>query len=555
MFTWGYHVKIENGPKPDEEQRKNFASIMRSMSSMEFGPDMGTIPESRFAIESVDFEDGPDGHISGITVHANMPMSEEFHGTAGERIADLADQAWYEISRDESVDITAQGPMDVLGREGDVPSKLYHITDKEKSGKILKEGLIPEQGANSYRTDEDFIYLTDMEQLPIWMGILQEPEDIVLLEVDPAGVKGLDRGRTFDDREYADAFSEYRTREPVPAGYVKEAELSQEEQEKLYGRMQEFLKAADENRDEPEKAVRILDTMASVQGRQERKVHDMGMTDGSDDLADGFAEAVESIQEDGKAMTGHSRQRREDMVSERCRQLAGCSDMMLAEKAADYFRKNRTMPGEKAARNTAAAQLEAMQRHREHTDGSWEPDRPWSWNEGVPEEFQADRDAFARQMAEIAVKDVSLKGSSRPRPLGKSRPLDTLIAMRTPDSKEEGVHVHMFSCMVSGEGSGQGYRFENGTNDFWEHDAYCGQMPPGFVSNHPHMGGMECVVCISDYSMGRLGNLNVVLTVDLMQEVGGLELELGDGGGGGTSGAVSFEDAVRSLSSGGGPFL
>ena len=69
------------------------------------------------------------------------------------------------------------------------------------------------------------------------------------------------------------------------------------------------------------------------------------------------------------------------------------------------------------------------------------------------------------------------------------------------------------------------------------------------------MGGMECVVCISDYSMGRLGNLNVVLTVDLMQEVGGLELELGDGGGGGTSGAVSFEDAVRSLSSGGGPFL
>lgn len=258
MFTYGYHVKIEGGPVVDAVQKKQLADYMQSMSGMTFGPDAASIPKARFTVESVSLESNPDGRITDITIHMNMPMLEWCHEDAGEWIADLAEEAWYEIASDESANIMAKGPLNVLGREGEMPDKLYHITDKDGAEKIKEEGLYPTQGKNSYKNYEDFVYLTDLEQLPVWMGILKEPDDAVILEVDPVSLKNLERGRTFYDREYTKPFSEYRTREPISAACIKKAEFSVSEQDGLYETIQGFLEKADENKDEVKQAAAIL---------------------------------------------------------------------------------------------------------------------------------------------------------------------------------------------------------------------------------------------------------------------------------------------------------
>lgn len=504
MITYGYCIKLANGPIIREEDRKPFTDCLQFMVNTELGPDIGTDSTMRFLVESVVPGYDKNGRITDVTIHADMPMSEEFYDRAGEMIADATDQAWYQISKDMSIEITAQGDLQVLGMEGDMPAKLYHITDRAGADSILKEGLLPKQGENSYRNDEDFVYLTDMEQLPVWMGILKDPDDMVLLEVDPAGVRNMERGRTFEDREYIDRFSEYRTREPVPAECVREARLTPDEQDRLHETALRYLKAGNKNMEEPLKTVRIMERM----------------------MADTFTEAVETIPDnDRQSKIEYRRQVRETMVSERYEQLAAHTDEVLAEKTDEYFRKNRTMPGEKAVKDIVRAQYEAMQYHKEYS-----PKTSWEWNQHVPDEYQIDRDELAHRMSEIVVKDVELHGDSRPHSVAEnSRSFETLIAARTPDVMEKNVHVHAFLCDVSGTGKEQTYRFVNDTQDDFAIDTYAGPVPSGFSSNHPHMDGMHGVITAVDYSMGRHGNPNILFSIDLMQEPLEQALELNRG--------------------------
>lgn len=195
------------------------------------------------------------------------------------------------------------------------------------------------------------------------------------------------------------------------------------------------------------------------------------------------------------------------------------TDEILVEKMKDYFRKNRTMPGEKKVKDVINAQFTAMQQHKEFIQKEHLPDMPWKWNLHVQEKYQTDRDELTHRMSEIAVKDVKLHGDSRPHPVKKGiRPFDTLIAVRTPDIVEEGVHIHEFWCDISGTGKDQAYKFENNKEDDWEIGKYAGSIPSGFSSNHPGMDGMYGIITVADHSMGKFGNPNIMFSIDLMQE-------------------------------------
>ena len=262
MFTYGYHVKIKNGPVLDDQQRdmfKKYLIDMLNMPGMYFDPDMGADPSWQFLTEFVTLEE--DKCVTGITIHTNMEMNPKYYKSASENIGNAADQAWYDISHDENWEIEAYGDIDILGREGSLPKKLYHITNKNHVDDILKKGLVPEQGENSYKNYENFVYLTDIENLPVWMGIIQNADDAVLLEIDSQNISQIERGRTYLDREYVDSFSEYRTKESIPVKNIKMAVLSENERQQLYETLQQYLANSDECHEEPENAIHVLNRL------------------------------------------------------------------------------------------------------------------------------------------------------------------------------------------------------------------------------------------------------------------------------------------------------
>lgn len=192
----------------------------------------------------------------------------------------------------------------------------------------------------------------------------------------------------------------------------------------------------------------------------------------------------------------------------------------LAKKAAAYFDKNRTMPGEKNIKDVARAQYDAMMRYVSLTSDNPERQR-WVWNQNVPEKYVIDREDFTAKMAEIAVKDVELHGDSRPKGMVKgSRPFGYVVAVREPEAVESDCYVHEFACQVEGFGKDQTIAFTDP-----EYGSYKALVPSGFASNHPGMTGMKGILTAVDPSKGSFGDANLLFSIDLMQEEGE-ELEL-----------------------------
>lgn len=75
------------------------------------------------------------------------------------------------------------------------------------------------------------------------------------------------------------------------------------------------------------------------------------------------------------------------MVSECYERMSEHTDEILVEKMKDYFRKNRTMPGEKKVKDVINAQFTAMQQHKEFIQKEHLPDMPWKWNLHVQEKI------------------------------------------------------------------------------------------------------------------------------------------------------------------------
>ena len=185
-------------------------------------------PSDSDILDHVELDMDRDGYISGIELHTYTRlwdgMENDLKNCMKENLAAMAEEFDEEIGED----ICLEGPVQALGREGDIPKTLYHITDRKNLDAILTEGLVPDIGANNYKNMEPYVHLAEKDSVAPWMAILKHVDDPVILQIDTEDLEGFETGRIFTDREFTkpDGYGEWRTAEAVPASNIQEAELT-----------------------------------------------------------------------------------------------------------------------------------------------------------------------------------------------------------------------------------------------------------------------------------------------------------------------------------------
>lgn len=120
-------------------------------------------------------------------------------------------------------DISIDGNMKYVETDENLPEHFYHITEKKSLDTIMEEGLIPKRGHNDWKSKKKCTYLTEAEYIVPWLGILDNVDEPVILEIETAKLPFIEQGRIWDDRDYVPGhiYSEHRTTEIVPADAVR----------------------------------------------------------------------------------------------------------------------------------------------------------------------------------------------------------------------------------------------------------------------------------------------------------------------------------------------
>lgn len=160
--------------------------------------------------------------------------------------------------------IVLKGPMQYMGIQGNLPKTLYHIAERKELESILEKGLIPQKGNNDYKSDEDYIYLTDRQDLIPWLTILPNLDNPVILKINTKGLSNIENGRHFSDRDFTmpNGYGEYRTKNIIPIQSIKVMEFSEEDKIELLTAMSEQLNRAEEN--EKIEVARGIDRLGSM---------------------------------------------------------------------------------------------------------------------------------------------------------------------------------------------------------------------------------------------------------------------------------------------------
>lgn len=160
-------------------------------------------------------EDG--GQAAGIFVETNVKLLEG-------REQEFADSLQRQLDKYRT-GLKTEGPAVLAGVKGQIPEKLYHITDAKNLDSIREKGLVPSRGNNNYEEKGDFVYLCSRDEIAVWTATLPDVgERTALLEVDTVGLTGIEPGRRFTDRDYP--MSEFRTPDVIPAQAVHETDLA-----------------------------------------------------------------------------------------------------------------------------------------------------------------------------------------------------------------------------------------------------------------------------------------------------------------------------------------
>ena len=119
-------------------------------------------------------------------------------------------------------DISIDGNMKYVETDENLPEHFYHITEKKSLDTIMEEGLTPKRGHNDWKSKKKCTYLTESEYIVPWLGILDNVDEPVILEIETAKLPFVEQGRIWDDRDYVPGhiYSEHRTTETVPAGAI-----------------------------------------------------------------------------------------------------------------------------------------------------------------------------------------------------------------------------------------------------------------------------------------------------------------------------------------------
>lgn len=123
--------------------------------------------------------------------------------------------------------LALDGDVVYLGRTGNIPNTLYHITDRENLDVIREKGLVPNIGPNNYKNMDAYVNLTSEKDLHVWLSVLKNIKTPVILEIDAGLCGAVETGRVFEDREYANGtYAEYRTQKAISPSAIQEADLA-----------------------------------------------------------------------------------------------------------------------------------------------------------------------------------------------------------------------------------------------------------------------------------------------------------------------------------------
>lgn len=255
------------------------------------------------ALNRIELDADENGNINGISIFSKTWMLDwddtdlNFQECMTENLQCAAEDCGFKESPIMVTDVP-----EFLGRE-DQSTILYHITEKKNLDTILKDGLTPGIGDNASRAWDDFVFLTEKEDIPRWISILYQVNDPVILEINVKDLSGICQGRWYVDRKYAmpTGYGEYFTRETIPASHIKKAEFTEDDRKELCDAMNEQLTLA--SSDTQYKAMRFMAERSSDDDRNEvlqgiERFKKLGVMNYSAEDEVDFSKAVDSISND-----------------------------------------------------------------------------------------------------------------------------------------------------------------------------------------------------------------------------------------------------------------
>lgn len=224
-------------------------------------------PTDSAILGHTDFDIDDGGNITAVNLHTYTKlwdgMEEDFKACVQENLDSVTQKG-----------VTITGNAELIEMPIKIPEKLYRISSEKNAPSIMENGIIPGQGPNSYKNMQDYVYLCEEQDLAPWLAILKEKDRPVILEIDTKNLAGLEPGRVFRDRAYApDGYSEWRTKEPIPAIAIRKAGFSHQYQAELLNKMRDQIALAADSReyDEAVKGMQRLMLAQLDQGNKPRQ--------------------------------------------------------------------------------------------------------------------------------------------------------------------------------------------------------------------------------------------------------------------------------------------
>ncbi len=185
-------------------------------------------PADSEILDHISYDFDKENNLTALNLHTYTKLWEgreaDLKYCMETNLSKIADRIW----KDPSKGVNITGNVEYLGLEGKVPKILYHIAEREKVDDILKKGLIPEAGTNDYKSERNYVYMCDENNLAPWLAILPNMKDPVIIEIHTVEIKDIEPGRMFKDRSYIkDGYSEYRASSIIPASNIKETEINE----------------------------------------------------------------------------------------------------------------------------------------------------------------------------------------------------------------------------------------------------------------------------------------------------------------------------------------
>lgn len=191
-------------------------------------------PTDSDILDHISFEKNENNEITAVNLHTYTELWEGMEDDLKDCLSTNLSNAGSDYFEDDRTVVNLEGDVQKLGREGEVPGTLYHIAERNSLDIIMKEGLVPAAGKNSYKSMDNYVYLASEKDLVPWLAILKHKEEPVILKVETQNIE-LEQGRVFSDRDYVDGkkYSEYRTKDVIPPSAISVMEPDRELSDRL----------------------------------------------------------------------------------------------------------------------------------------------------------------------------------------------------------------------------------------------------------------------------------------------------------------------------------